>query len=323
MQPARDLAIAIPVRNAPEALAALLDQIAAMGLFSQVVIADDASDPPVDPAACGHGAARLGARLDVVRAEAQGGAGAARNRALDAVTARDVLFFDADDRLEGALPGIADLHAASGADITIFRHSDGRVGAGRGLAVDEALWDEALGRADAAALARPEVARLAKIVAYPWNKIHRTAFLREHGLRCSETPVHNDILLHWGALLRARRVIACRRIGAHHVVRAGGVHLTRRVGPERLTLFEPLEEVLEILRAAPDRAAFTPNFVQFAQSVISWNLAMLRGEMRRDFAARARVYLAALRPAEFAAYAARRPDGAMELVRFLDGAAAP
>lgn len=39
-----DLAIVIPVWNLPQDLAALLGQIADMGIFSQVIISDDASD---------------------------------------------------------------------------------------------------------------------------------------------------------------------------------------------------------------------------------------------------------------------------------------
>ena len=317
--PARDLAIAIPARNAPGDLAALLAQVAELDLFAQVVISDDASDPPLDPDPAG-----LGAPLDLVRAEDRGGAGAARNRALHAVRTRDVLFFDADDRLEPALAGVADAHAASEADFTIFRHADSRVaGPPGGFAVDEALWDAALGTRAEASLTRARAASLAKVANYPWNKIYRTDFLRSNGLRCSETPVHNDILLHWGGFLRARSILASRAIGARHVVRARTGHLTRSVGPERLCLHDALSDVLPVLRGAEDRALFTAHFVEFAHSVIRWNLSMLRGEVRRAFADAARAWLHGLRPPEFAAYAAARPGAAMRLAGFAAGEPAP
>ncbi len=314
----RDLAIAIPVRDAAEDLDALLAQVGRMGLFAQVVVSDDASETPCDPdpALLPH------VRLDVVRARAQGGAGAARNRALDAVVTRDVLFFDADDRLRAALPAIAALHEAEAADFTIFRHADTRVTDRAGsFAHDEALWDDAA--PEDGALTRPQAARLARVAAYPWNKIYRTGFLRAQGIACSETPVHNDILLHWAGFLRAERIAASRAVGALHVIDPTRPHVTRRIGPERLCLFEPMDDVLALLRAAPHRALFTPAFVWFAQSVIAWNLHILRGEVRGAFAARARDWLGALAPAEIAVHAARRPEEAARLTAFIGGADAP
>ncbi len=315
---ARDLAIAIPVRDAAEDLDALLSEVGRMGLFTQVVVSDDGSEAPCEP----DPALLPGIRLDVLRAATPGGAGAARNRALDAVVTRDVLFFDADDRLRGALPGIAALHEAQAADFTIFRHADSRVADREGsFAHDEALWDDAA--PEDGALARPRAARLARVAAYPWNKIYRADFLRERGIACSETPVHNDILLHWAGFLHAGRIAASRAVGALHVIDPARPHVTRRIGPERMCLFEPLDDVLALLRAAPDRALFTPPFVWFAQSVIAWNLHVLRGEVRGAFAGHARGWLGALAPAEVAAHAARRPEEAARLAAFLGGADAP
>ena len=92
-----DLAIVIPVWNLPEDLVSLLSQIEALGIFAEVVIADDASDLPCDPASLGFTAKRLGVRrLAYLRADQRGGAGHARNIGLQAVTARNVIFFDAD-----------------------------------------------------------------------------------------------------------------------------------------------------------------------------------------------------------------------------------
>ena len=316
----RDLAIAIPARDAGAHLRDLISQVAEAGIFAQVIVSDDASDPPVDPADLDAGAARL----DVIRSDRPGGAGAARNRALQAVRTRDVLFFDADDRLAPALAGIADLHAASGADFTVFRHADSRVpGPPGGFAVDEGRWDAALGGEAQGALGRARAATLAPIANYPWNKLYRADFLRANGVRCSETPVHNDILLHWGGFLHARCIVASRLIGARHVVRVGGGHLTRRVGPERLCLFDALGDVLAILRRAADRPLFTAPFLEFAQSVIGWNLDMLRGEVRAAFAERARLWTLGLHPAEIAAFAAARPLRAERLVAVAGGEVAP
>lgn len=53
MSAQENLAVVIPVWNLPEDLAALLGQIADLGVFSEVIVVDDASDLDCRPEAMG------------------------------------------------------------------------------------------------------------------------------------------------------------------------------------------------------------------------------------------------------------------------------
>ena len=325
-RPNKDLAVVIPVWNLPDDTAALLGQIEEMDLFSEVIVSDDASDPPCDPAAFGFTAERLDARLIYLRSETQRGAGHARNLGLKEVTAGNVIFFDADDRLEPGLADIYDLHlrgieGVGIADFTIFRHQDSQVVAKEGRAGsfvdDEQLWDEAIGKKRDHVLNLEERAHLAPVSAYPWNKIYRTGFLRENGIDCSETPVHNDVKLHWQSFTRAQNVLALREIGATHVVGDRGHHLTTRPGEDRFCIFDILKELTEDIRGLDGNMILMRHFIHFVHRVCEWNLSFLDPALKPRFATQTCESYLGFLPEEFTTYALWQPETANEIVNFL------
>lgn len=323
MRAREDLAIVIPVWNLPGDLAFLLGQIADLGVFSEVIVVDDASDQDCRPEHLGFSQDRLGARLVYLRSERQRGAGHARNMGLAEVTAGNVLFFDADDHLSADFPIIWQQHLAAGMpDFTIFRHSDTRVEESEGrqgsFSSEEALWDDALG-ADNSLAMLPIAAQAAicTISAYPWNKIYRRDFLSDFGITCSETPVHNDIRLHWRSFLHARQVQASRRIGATHIVGARMHHLTSRKGAERLCLRDILQELTQEIRDTPGKSILIPEFIHFVDNVCRWNLHLVEDDLIPEFTRLAMdAYLNFTRD-EFRLYALSRPDRADAIIRFL------
>lgn len=316
------LAIVVPVWNLPEDLANLLRQVLEMGIFSQIVISDDGSDLSCDPAALGFSGDIPRGSLVYLKSPTRQGAGHARNVALGAVTAQNLLFFDADDRLAPDLPAILRQHLdADCPDFTIFRHSDSRVLDSEGregtFPTEEARWQRALGARTFGLLDPSEAAELCSISNYPWNKIYRTDFLRQAGIRCSETPVHNDIRLHWLSFLRAARIQADSRIGAVHVIQDRDHHLTTRRGAERLCLEGILSGLIRNLQAAPDRPILMRQFIQFADDLCRWNLDHVDAGVVPDFKRLMRRLYMQLRPEDFRIFAAWRPDQAEEIVAFL------
>ncbi len=145
------------------------------------------------------------------------------------------MFLDADDLPTAALPALlADLARDSKPfDVCIYKYADSRLAlAGRWGQPD---WDEAFWTA--AAWARGPWANWPRPPAdsgadgeLPWNKIYRTAFLRQNRIGCAPTPVHQDIPLHWLALALADRMLVSDRICVWHQVAAGGNRLTNRRG---------------------------------------------------------------------------------------------
>lgn len=322
MMQTASLGIVIPVWNLPNDLAYLLKQVSEMGIFSEIVVSDDGSDISCDPAKLGFAENQLGARLIYLRSPVQRGAGYARNVALASVTARNLLFFDADDHLSSGLPAIWQQHLdADCPDFTIFRHNDTRVLASEGregtFSTEEARWNLALGNRSSAILNLAEAVNLCSISNYPWNKIYKTDFLRDAGIVCSETPVHNDIRMHWLSFFRARRIQADTRIGALHVIQDRTHHLTTRRGAERLCLGPILEELTDTLQASSDRRIFMRQFIQFADDLYRWNLNQIDPLVVPDLKRLMNNFYMRLRPEDFQIFAEWRPHQAEEIVAFL------
>lgn len=318
-----DLAIIIPVWNLPKDLCALLEQVAEMGCFSEVIVVDDASDPPCDPTRLGFNKASLNAPLIYLRSDQQRGAGHARNQGLAVTSAQNVLFFDADDQLSENFVDIWHRHTQAGCpDFTIFRHNDTRIleqdGRSGSFPFEEILWADILGDQGERLLTAKQRADLSPITAYPWNKIYRTEFLKSQGLSCSETPVHNDIRLHWLSFIKAQNVLAVRQIGATHVIgHQRGHHLTNRRGTERLCLDGILEALTAEVRATPNSTLFIREFLYFVDNVCQWNFHQASPALQPQFATLACSAYLRFTPDEFELYAVWQPERADAIVRFL------
>jgi glycosyltransferase involved in cell wall biosynthesis len=269
------LALVIPVHDDAENLAALLAQVAAWELFEQVIVVDDASARPV------RLPRNAPASWQVLRLEQNGGAGAARNRGLTEIATDHVLFFDSDDRLTEEFPWLWEELRDTGVafDFCLFRHHDSRTGAQdrRGqMDVDDALWRQAAaGHGTLFEIPFEARSTLAETANYPWNKIYRTGFLHDAGLRFSQTPVHNDVLFHWLSFLRAGPILASDRIAAEHRVNADGYRLTNRGSAERLYLFDVLDATAEVLaRPGPQEVEVAIplrlSFFAFVGGLIDW-----------------------------------------------------
>ncbi len=218
--------------------------------------------------------------LVVLRHPASRGAGIARNYGLAAVTARHVLFFDADDLLTQDIVFLLDDLAcdlptqARPFDFCLFRHADSR------SACEERWgqphWDDRLWREAGVAVAVLEEAPaagwhvLARTANYPWNKIYRTAFLRDHSLAFGATPVHEDVAPHWCGFLAAQRILVSNRICAWHQVSQTDSHLTNLAGEDRLAVFAALDEVAASMTAQVS-PLWLAAFAEFALGLVEWN----------------------------------------------------
>lgn len=240
-----DLALVIPVWNDAEGLARILAQARDMGVFAQIVVIDDGSDEPVAHAP----------DITLLREDRSRGPGPARNRGRDTVQTRYLMYLDADDLLTDELPALlADLAEAGPFDLCLFKHADSRCLAEPRWGQPD--WDEAHWIAAGHAVGALQEARegalphLAQTANYPWNKIYNTNFLRRNGIGCADLIVHQDIPLHWNALIQAQRVLVSDRICVAHHVAMGGGRLTNRRGAERLGVFDALDLVIAQAGAA-------------------------------------------------------------------------
>lgn len=302
-----NLGLVIPVWNDQTALTSLLENIGALGLFDQIVVVDDGSDVPVVLPDIQLSDVRL------IRIPHSGGPGAARNAGAAQITTSHLLFFDSDDRITRELPLLWQDLKDRTFDFCIFRHADSRqIRRGRwGLTDhDAALWQAAGMGGRALHCPAPEAAaRLAQTANYPWNKIWRTAFLRDHHIRCSDMRVHEDIAPHWDGFLYAANILASDRVAAVHHVAFGADRLTNAQGPERLAVFEPLARIVSRLATAPvEKAGLLPAFLHFTCDLLDWIHGNLDPRWHGDLAIRRRAFWqAAVPPALFEVLAVRDP----------------
>ena len=321
-----DLAVVVPVWNDPEGLARLLPQLLDRPEVTQIIVSDDASDPPFTARDIGlPEATAADPRLIWLKGQVRHGAGHARNVGLERVTAPHVLFFDSDDTL---LPGFAELIAdladpgTPRFDFCLFRHVDNRQRA-RGtlapLASDQSHWNAIDVPEAPAPLSPKQAARICRISAYPWNKIYRTNFLRAAKVRCTEIMVHNDLELHWTGFLRARHILASSRLCCEHFVHETGRRLTNRSGAERLEVFRALEAVqADIASGAEIAATYADAATEFYLNLFRWIDGMLEPELRAPFHDKARVFLRQrLSVPVFTLVATRDPALARRLNHFL------
>ena len=272
------LSLIIPVWNDPVGLQRVIRQAQDLGVFYEVIICDDASDKPIDINSLGL-TSDFYERIICLRNSIQRGSGHARNVGLKHATGNYIIFFDSDDLFEHEFIKIVDIVSCqenhSDFDFCIFRHNDTRIlsSGGEGtFPAEEQLWQAVNAGEMPRLLREDQVTKLCKIAAYPWNKIYRTAFLRENNLQCTELPVHNDIELHWTSFLTADAILCTSLVGARHFVEEGGARLTNRRSAERLRVFEAFDAVQARLAEmdARRRINFLEPFMSFARNLLRW-----------------------------------------------------
>lgn len=298
------LALIIPVRDDQRNLDRLLAQVRDMAIFDQIVIVDDASEPPVIVADTIIGPQRC--PLILLRRDIAGGAGAARNLGLSMVQSDHMIFFDSDDLFTPEFAALWHSLSQRDFDFCLMRYQDSERGHFGGWGQnphDEACWSRAAlnnetlnqinpGQNILSEVSGPALWALAEAGNFPWNKIYRTAFLRDNALRCTETLVHNDIELHWTSFLAAERVLVSSRIGALHVVRPGADRLTNLSGQVRLQVFQALNCVLEPMQRSNDTLA-SHTFLRFAAGLLLWVERVITPDLQSEFHRRKRAFLRA------------------------------
>lgn len=289
------LALVIPARNDQQNFDRLLMQARGMGIFDQIVIVDDASDPPMR--AAGDIICPRHCPVTVLRRDVPGGAGAARNLGQTMVQTEHMIFFDSDDLFTPEFAPLWRSLEGRDFDFCLMRYQDSErdhFGGWGQNPHDEACWRRAMTGPGLLTEARGATLwALAGAGNFPWNKIYRTAFLRDNALGCTETLVHNDIELHWTSFLAARRVLVSPRIGALHVVRPQGKRLTNMSGETRLQMFQALTPAAKALWQAGNMPAIHA-FLLFAAGLLTWGERMIDTNLRAEFHRRKRAFLRAL-----------------------------
>lgn len=229
--------------------------------------------------------------IDLIALADNRGAGYARNRGFSQVRGRYTLFFDADDEVNPAsLSHAVTQLDATRADVAFlpyrYRRWDDSSRTDMNE-VDRAVWRQYVPPSGQRVVTLDEAPRLLGFSNYPWNKLLRTEHYQQAGLRFGETMVHNDVLGHWMTLIHARTIMLLDALVGTHIVSADGANLSRRMGLERLQLFDALDETYDFLAANPPaRNRFAHHYWDFALRVSEWALSRIADEFHDDATAR-------------------------------------
>lgn len=314
------VSIVIPAFNDAEGVTAALEVLNAVDCVSEIIVVDDCSTPALQTPSAG-----AGKTVTLLRHDTNKGGGGARNTGLAAVTQPFVLFLDSDDLPTPGFGAILNQFLDHGGafDFAMFRHLDSReIAAGRqsGLAVDERCWDQLPKQPFPQRMDAKQIALMSEVSAYPWNKLYRTAFLRDKAIGCTEIPVHNDIELHWLSFLMAEDVLFTHQTGLTHFVAQGGNRITNRKGADRMRVFEALEPVVARMKEAQVADELELAFWTFFNKLMRWVPNNLQPDLVDDFLSlRQKFMLTHLSPDDFRLLAYRDPGLSSALLGLMQG----
>lgn len=211
------VSVIVPVHNTERYLAECLDSILGQTEEDIEVICVDDGSTDSSPKILASYAGRDG-RLRVITQECRG-AGAARNHGLSAARGTYLSFLDADDFFEpDMLKSAADKLDDTGADIVAFET----------LLSDEAQtgsrwagWtfvEQNLPSEDVFSPADLHDHLFNTFGNYTWNKLFRSALIRDNQIEFQEISRTNDLLFTCSALSLAKRITTIRRPFVHYRV---------------------------------------------------------------------------------------------------------
>lgn len=303
-----DLTIIVPVYNAMAHLDALIADILRLDdVSTQVIFVDDGSTD--GSTAHVEALAKTHAHFTALRNAGNLGAGVARNTAFPHAKGRYTLFFDVDDRLHGQeiAPAIATLDQ-TGADLGIFGYEYERdEDSSAMLDSDARIWFGALGDAASRTITLGDVPTLLGFTNYPWNKLMRTDFFQEKGLKFGSTKVNNDVLGHWFGLLYARKITLINKVLCTHIVLRNGTNLTNQRNALRMEMFAALHETYDLLSSMPDlRQRYAHHFWAFAMKLAGWSRSRLADEYLEAFRAELQRLVSRINLSDYARMRIRR-----------------
>jgi len=229
------VSVLIPVCNGGEYLRQCIDSVLSQKLRDIEVICVDDGSTDSSPAIL-DGYAAKDTRFKVLH-QANAGAGAARNAALDVARGRWLAFLDADDVFDANM--LLDMY---------------NVGEEK--------------RADVVACTLVSKGDIFKRWrGWAWDKLFRRDFILREGLRFQNLPVSNDLFFTYCALAKASVLTAVERDYVYHRKRAGSIETTRDKAP-----LAPLEAVRALYAAIGP----VDGFARWVPDFLFWHVNRLK-----------------------------------------------
>ena len=271
----RAVSVIIPVHDSERSLRACLDSLCAQTLRDiEIICVDDGSgDSSRD--IIGEYSAR-DSRISLI-CQRNSGAGAARNRGLQAACGKYVVFLDSDDVFEVAMLELMyrRLESAS-ADSALcladsFDDADGKICSGGWVMPKEILHG-----AEVFSPAHTEdFFRL--VQGWPWDKMFRRELILRYGIEYPDLPNSQDLVFTLRALALSGRVCFVDRILVHRRVnRSDSISNSRADSPE--SPYAAVSMLSERLRDDGVYDIYRDSLGRWALNFLLWHLRTLDGK---------------------------------------------
>lgn len=198
-------------------------------------------------------------------------AGKLRNHAAMHAGGEYVFFLDDDDSIDaGALAAALERICEAGWDSAVFPYrlvnSSKKPPANPMTEHDCKIWS----RIDPCLPTKDFRNQLLRLGNYPWIRLTKTSFIRQHNLQFGSTAVHNDIRFHWHSLVAAESLGICPNPVCTHFLHEGGSQLTSITDERRLQVFDALAETYAVISTYPRYTEIRDTWINFCREIISW-----------------------------------------------------
>ena len=264
----------IPAYNAAttikETLLSIINQKLQKDSSFEIIVVDDASNDDTVQIA----KSIKDRRLSVYSRKEKTNAGSCRNYGLNKINGDYVWFVDSDDFVEAnALNTVIRKIEKGHNDIIEFGYHllDEKTNNFRTCfnIDEEILIRKTSENSEYSIDIYPELLRS---IAYPWNKVYKTSFIKLNNIKFSEIPVHNDLAFKIKAELSASSIGFVHKYLYTHVINRKAQQLTQVSDRNRLSIIDALNEVDSFIKSQDDifLSSVIENYDLFKFNTLGW-----------------------------------------------------
>ncbi|UKH20697.1 glycosyltransferase [Actinobacillus pleuropneumoniae] len=262
-----DLSIVVPVYNCVDLLPQLMESLLKVNLKTDIFLIDDGSKDG-SRELCEKYAKQY--KNVYCIAQANKGAGVARNLVIPLLTGEYSYFVDADDFIDPkSLEESVKFAQKNNHDLVLFKykiefHEKGNT---------RDMWD-----ADKKIWAKLLVAKnnnerkilASQLINYPWNRAVKTSLLHDENIFFGKTVVHNDVPYHWHTVVSANNIGIYDKPVCTHRKFEERQQITNISDYRRLMVLEAYRHTHELLKRYDSYALIFPHWQKFIRDLLTW-----------------------------------------------------
>ncbi len=274
------VSVVIPVYNSEKCLRGCLESLCGQSLenIEMICVNDGSTDGSWD--IIREYSARDKRVIGISQENA--GAGTARNNGMRRAAGKYIIFLDSDDVFEKTmLEMMANRLESTSADAAMcladsFDNATGRVCSG-GWTMPRGL----LGGDDVFSPADKKDVFFQTMQGWPWDKMFRREFIREHGIEYPDLPNSQDLVFNLRAMALAGRVCFVDRILVHRRVnRSASISNSRAASFD--SPYKAVRMLCDMLRADGVYDTFRYSLDRWSLNFLLWHLRTLGGEPQKQ-----------------------------------------